>query len=257
MLAFGDDRSEGADQCWDWILSHRWNGWSLEVVTADPPRDLRPVSEKQARLHPWEPNRPRQPGNRGFDSVSHLRAEVDPRLALIDRSWDLVAIGPRGSGMLKRIHLGSTADWLLREPASPLLVARQPGPVRNVLVAADGSAHASRAIDTLARLPLLDGVDVRVLAVDDGLVDIDLAAKAALERLSRTTARVETMTRVGSPTETVIDVIDETVPDLVVMGARGEGGFRRLVLGSTTAAVAGSTDRSLLVAHAVDSVTGQ
>jgi nucleotide-binding universal stress UspA family protein len=37
---------------------------------------------------------------------------------------------------------------------------------------------------------------------------------------------------------------------LVVMGARGRGGIKRLVLGSTTAAVAGSTDRSLLVAHA-------
>jgi len=250
VLAFGDDRSAGADRCWEWIVSQRWDGWRLEVVTADLPVDLHPVEPDEARLHPWDPESPRQPIGRGFVAVEHLRAEIDPRVALIARKWDLVAVGPQAEGWLEALRLGSTADWLLREPASPLVIARQSEPVKQVLLAADGSPHAARAANTLASLPWLDGTAVRIVAIDDGRTDTENAINDASESLSATGAELETVTRRGRPTNVIIEEIEKTRPDLVVMGARGGGGIKRLVLGSTTAAVAGSTDRSLLVAHA-------
>ena len=250
VLAFGDDRSAGAGRCWEWIVSQRWDGWRLEVVTADPPADFHPVEPDEARLHPWDPENPRQPIDGGFVAVEHLRAEIDPRLALIATTWDLVAVGPHAEGWLKALRLGSTADWLLREPASPLVIARQPEPVEQVLLAADGSSHAARATNTLAILPWLEGKVVRIMAIDDGRTDTEKAVSDAAESLSATRVKVETVTRRGRPTNVIIEEIEKTRPDLVVMGARGRGGIKRLVLGSTTAAVAGSTDRSLLVAHA-------
>lgn len=250
-LAFGDDHSEAADRCWSWIVQHHWDGWSLEVVTAQPSPEMRPVPESEADLHPWQPEDPREAGDIGFTSVTHLRAEVDPRVALIAKPWELVAIGPRGAGFLKSLHMGSTADWLLREPRSPLVIARHPGPVRTILVAADGSSHAGRALDTIASLPWVGGVTVQLVAVDDGRVDAGPTLDDAASTLEGCGAVVEKVTREGDPTREIAQQIEETGPELVAMGARGRGGFRRLVVGSTTAAIAGSTDRSILVAHAL------
>lgn len=249
-LAFGDDRSAEADRCWDWITSHRWDGWRLEIVTAQAPTDMRPVSSNEAELHQWHPDEPRIPAELGFAVVEHLRAEIDPRVALIARAWDLLAIGPRGSGLLKALHLGSTADWLLRDPTSPLVIARQPGPVRSALVAADGSPHAGRALDALVALPWLDGVNVHVVAVDDGRTDTEEAIGEATDTLSVTRADVVASTVSGDPVRVILDEISTTEPDIVVMGVRGSNRIKHLVVGSTTASVAGSTDRTLLVAHA-------
>lgn len=253
VLAFGDDRSEGANTCWGWIVAHNWQGWSLEVVTAEAPADMHPVSPDQAELHPWEPDEPRQAAEAGFDSITHLRADVDPRVALISKTWELVAIGPRGSGLFKSFHLGSTADWLLREPTSPLLVAKRPDSVERVLVAADGSAHAARAIATLASLPWLASTSVRIVSVDDGKVDTEAALSTVSQTLEQSGADTETVTRQGNATRALTSEVDQWNPDLVVMGARGQSGIKRLVIGSSTAAIAGSSESSLLVAHATDS----
>lgn len=249
-LAFGDDQSARADVCWSWITSQRWDGWALEVVTAEPRADLRPVDPREAEFHPWQPESPRDAPDAGFESVVHLRAEMDPRVALIAKPWDLVAIGPKGTGMLKRLHLGSTADWLLREPTSPLVIAHRSGPARTVLFAADGSPHAQHALDCLITLPLIRNVLVRVVVVDDGRIDVEDAAGRS--ELALADAGVETVrvVRTGRPTHEILEECKESVPDLVVMGARGHGGLADLAIGSTTAAVAGSTQHSLLVAHA-------
>jgi nucleotide-binding universal stress UspA family protein len=252
VLAFGDDRSAEADRAWKWITGHRWAGWSLEIVSADPPADMHPVEAEEATLHPWEPDDPRDASGAGFDTVQHLRADVDPRVALISKPWDLIVIGPRGSGMLKSLHLGSTADWLLREPVSPLVVARQPGPVRKILVATDGSPHARRAIHTLASFPWLEDTGVTVVTVAERRVDADAALAEARETLAVTGADVETNVLEGGATHAIIEEIDDQQPDLIVMGARGHGRLRRMVVGSTAAAIAGSIDRSILVAHAVE-----
>lgn len=252
-LAFGDDNSPGADTAWEWISSQQWPGWSLEIVTADPPEDMHPVEEEESRLHPWEPDDPRDPEGAGFDSVVNLRAAIDPRLALIEKPWDLVTIGPRGSGMLKSLHLGSTADWLLRQPVSPLLLARQKEPVRKVLVATDGSPHARRAVHTLTTLPWLEGAAVHVVTVAERRFESDDALNSATDALSGSGVDlVDAVVRQGRPTHAIVDEVENVDPDLIVMGARGHGKIRRLVVGSTAAAIAGSLDRSLLVAHATE-----
>jgi nucleotide-binding universal stress UspA family protein len=251
-LAFGDDGSDGAERCWDWIASHTWVGWGLEVVTTAAPADMHPVAPEDAELHRWESDRPRDVAGLGFDSVEYLRAEVDPRVALIAREWDLVAIGPRGAGVLKALHLGSTADWLLRQPASPLLIAHRGEPVQRLMVCADGSDHALRAIQTLAALPLLARAAVTVMAVDDGRIDSRAAIDVATNLLEPSGAEIDEVIRKGRPTKVILTEIQQAQPDLVVMGARGLGGLKRLVLGSTTSAVSGSADVSLLVAHALE-----
>lgn len=249
-LAFGDDRSGQADICWAWISNHHWDGWRLEIVTSAPRPGMVPVEPEEAELHPWKPEETRDTSDLGFVTVEHLRAELDPRLALMAKPWDLLAIGPRGSGLLKSLHLGSTADWLLREPTSPLVIARDPGPVREILFAADGSRHAKRTLETLTSIPWIEDVIVRVVTVDDGHVDTQAVLAEVGEVLQPAGARVEAVTLEGSPTHAIIEEIERSDPDLVAMGVRGVRGFKRLVVGSTTAAIAGATNHTILVAHA-------
>ena len=250
ILAFGDDKSAEADICWTWIQSQNWDGWRLEVVTAEPHPDLTPVDPEEVVLHPWQPEQPRGSVGASFLQVEHLRAEIDARLALISKSWDLVAVGPRGEGLLKGLHLGSTADWLLREPSSPLVIARRPETVRSILFAADGSIHARRALETLIKMPCVKGLDIRVVTVDDGHADCEAAQEEAVAALSDAGAQVRGDIHQGRPKRSILEEIEKVRPDMVVMGARGIKGIKRLVVGYTTAAVVHSTDCTLLVAHA-------
>ena len=249
-LAFGDDHSAEADLCWSWITMQRWDGWSLEIVTAEPRADMRPLSPAEATLQRWEPESPREGGDSWFESVVYLHAEMDPRVALIAKPWDLVAIGPRGSGLLKRLHLGSASDWLLREPASPLVIARDSETVRSVLFAADGSPHAQLALDCLISLPWITGTSVHVVAVDDGHTVVEDVAGDAVRALSAAGVQTTRAVRRGRPADEILEEITQISPNLVVMGVRGHGSLKDRVLGSTTSAVASSTEHTLLVAHA-------
>lgn len=248
-LVFGDDGSACADVAWLWLVEHRWDGWSVDVVTAlDPPLGPPPSAEERTP-HEWQPPQPRRstPGA-GVGPVRHLVATGDARVVLLAPA-DLTVIGGQGRGMLASMRLGSTAEWLVHDPSSPLVVARHGRRTERVLVGSDGSAHAAVAIAALASLPWLEGVAIRVLVVDDGTVD-RAAAVGAAQALDGRGADVTVVERRGRPTPTVLDEIDAWAPDLVVLGTRGLSGWQRLRLGSTTNAVLRATDCSVLVANA-------
>jgi nucleotide-binding universal stress UspA family protein len=122
--------------------------------------------------------------------------------------------------------------------------------VDQVLFAADGSPHARRALECLVSLPWITRATVHVLSVDDGHVDVEQAAGEAEEHLADAGVGSRRIIRPGKPARVILEECDDKNPDLVVMGARGITGFKRLMIGSSTAAVAGGTDHSLLVAHA-------
>ena len=177
QLVFGDDGSAAADVVWLWINNHRWPGWRISVVTAAKPPLGAPVGTERSTAHPWEPPTPRRLLCTSDDvEVEHLMAEADPRLVL-DSFTDagLMAIGPRGAGLLKQLGLGSTAEWLIsaHRPLAPLAVIRSARPTRSVLLCVDGSLHARRATRTLARMPWITDTHVTVLGVADGSPGIE------------------------------------------------------------------------------------
>jgi nucleotide-binding universal stress UspA family protein len=255
-LAFGDDRSPAADHCWRWIDAHRWDRWRLEVITAEPPPFGPPLSPEETELHPWEPPAARVPSaGAGFVDAVHLTAKLDPRIAL-SRPVDLLAIGPRGPGLLKALHLGSTAEWLLQQPPAPLVVTRSEGPVATVLVCHDGSPHADAAAAAFARFPWAGDVSVTVLVVDDGRTDVEAAREMAETTLAGIAADVETVKVKGSPTGEILDEVERRSADLLVLGTRGLTGLSRMTVGSTAAAISRSATCSVLAAHADESAFG-
>lgn len=255
-LVFGDDGSPHADVVWSWIAHHDWPGWRVSVVTALPSDG--PPDPERAEPRPWTPPSPREPFAEGVP-VEHLAAEADPRLVLDGcRDAALVAIGPRGRGGLKHLHLGSTAEWMVsaHRPLTPVVVVRSDRRTERVLLCVDGSDHARRATEALAALPWVAGCRVVVLGVSGGGVETEPAVEEAAAALEATGARVERRVREAiSQTATfdvrsvVHDEIDELAPELVVLGTRGRGGLKRLLLGSLAASVVRHAPCSVLVAH--------
>jgi nucleotide-binding universal stress UspA family protein len=247
LLTFGDDASPYADVAWLFVTTQKWPEWAAELITVEPNETLEPAPEHEAKLHEWKPPHERSAANSGLAKLFFLHATGDPRLVL-SRPSDLLVIGPRGPGLLKALHLGSTADWLLRRPESPLLIAKRGATVSSALVCTDGSPHAERAIRVLAELPWVREVDVTVLIVQTYEVDVQKATEAAMALLKPSAKSVMVHIESGNPTTAIMHQLNNNPVDLVVLGTRGLTGLRHLELGSTASAVAHAATCSVLVA---------
>jgi nucleotide-binding universal stress UspA family protein len=193
----------------------------------------------------------------------------DPAQALLEKAdaWkaDLIVVGSRGWTWLGRALLGSTAEKILAHAkanvrlAAPLPDDRS-GPPR-LLLAVDGSRDADSALEEILRREWPAGAHVRLLAAEESLPWADAMAEAgedapwreaapgswaAMERYlaaaeSRLQARgltAEHAILAGDPRKVILAQAETLRVDCIFMGRRGASGFRRLLLGSVSGAVA-------------------
>jgi len=250
-LVLGDDGSAAADVAWLWVNSHRWPGWEVEVVTTtEPPLPLT-QSEHQAPVE-WTPTWGREVFKEAeLASVKFLTAEGDARVLLGDRTdADLIVVGAHERSHLKALWVGSTTEWLLHHPPSPLAVVRSGGVVKKVVFATDGSAHSQRAIEAFAALPWSTATEVTVVCVEDGHVDTAaaIASASAVLDAAKVPSTVEQIK--GKAKKVIPELLNDRHPDLVVLGTRGLTGWKRMRFGSTAAAVVHTTHGSALFACA-------
>jgi nucleotide-binding universal stress UspA family protein len=185
----------------------------------------------------------------------------------------LLVLGARGTGYLRHLVLGSTAERLLRRSARPLLVVRQTPhePYRRVLVAVDFSAWSAASV-ALARAVAPDATlllasvfqvpfeeKLRFAGVDEttiaqyrrqGRVETtqrlhDLAAAAGLGA-----AQWEPCVMEGDPSLCLVQAEQERDCDLVVLGKHGVSAAVDLLLGSTTKHVLAEGQADVLVSTA-------
>jgi nucleotide-binding universal stress UspA family protein len=245
-LVFGDDGKNSSDRAWRWLTAHAWPGWSIEVVTADT--DASHIEwGAPVRPEPWTPPWSRDSSGLDAGQIRFLTAASDARALLADADADLMVVGIKAAGQLSAALTGSTTEWLLHHPPSPLAVIRRTDPVARVLVCVDGSSHAVRALKAFVSLPLSASSVVTVLAVDDGRTDPS-ATDDAMPVLHGRVAEVTVAHASGTPTNEILRTIESTRADLVVLGTRGLTGWKRLRLGSTASAVVRSTKSDSLVA---------
>jgi nucleotide-binding universal stress UspA family protein len=189
--------------------------------------------------------------------VHRVVAEGAAAGALLDagRDADLLVVGTRGRGGFTGLLLGSVAQQCATHAECPVVVVREsasvPERVRRIVVGIDGSdgaAHALRwAIEESARW---DGCEVdAVMAwgfLDQHHVEGDefephYGSEQATAALRAYVERAVGADRAGAvslrpvndfPARGLIEAAGEA--DLLVVGARGLGGFRSLLLGSVS-----------------------
>lgn len=249
-LVFGDDASPAADLAWLWINSHEWADWQLEVVTAQQP-ELANVGAQREDVRVVARSGGRRPfRGSSFGSVELVSVAQDPRIAL-SRPADLLVIGPRGPGLAKTLHLGSTAEWLMSKPPSPMVIVRHGRRTEQVVVCHDGSAHAQAAAEAVAAMPWVRGTAVTVVSVEDGSTSTEAAIRMSTAVLEAAGAVVDHRvlpSDAGNVVDALRGYLDHHPVDLVALGTRGLTGLKRVVVGSTAAAIAHRSDHTVLLA---------
>ena len=177
------------------------------------------------------------------------------------RGFNLLSIGSRGLDALDRFMLGSTSNHAIHHASCSVLVVKQePRPVRQIVLAIDGSPASDKAVRFLLRQfnPAPDGpgrepVMVIVAHVIPYLRYPELreAGKAVVQRYADKVEKVgfqvgEAM-RLGKPADEVLTVAKEHKADVIVTGAKGLGTFGRLLLGSVSTRVVQHAPCSVLV----------
>lgn len=149
---------------------------------------------------------------------------------------------------------------------------------RRILVAVDGSSHADRALDEAVDLARVSDAALTVMTVvpDPSAwilgagygvpVDVnefsDQIEREYTTMLRTTVERVPdnmpitTVVKRGSAGPAILDQVDEGDHDLVIMGSRGRGELRSLVLGSVSHRVLQAGAVPVLVVHARENTTG-
>jgi nucleotide-binding universal stress UspA family protein len=167
----------------------------------------------------------------------------------------MLVVGSRGLGGFRGLRLGSVSRQLCEHAPRPVTVVRrgvEASPVlRSILVGADGSDDAARAMGFAGRLATDVGADLVVVNAtgsrdgqrppsDEGTVDLE-TRRAWVEEWCAPLRDADVPYRIevvrGDPRSALLDVTRETSADLVVVGSRGRGPIRQLVLGSVAASL--------------------
>ena len=193
---------------------------------------------------------------------------------------DLVVLGTRGLGGFKRAVLGSVSSGVAAHAPCATLVVRGSknkggaglAPKR-ILVAVDGSQNAQGALEVAVDMAKRMNAELRVAHVvyiptlfwsmgvpgsevpsqqieeDAEEVGRKLLAKAVkfAEDGGVASPKDELLTDLVSPAQGIVQLGERDGADLIVVGTRGNGGFKKLLLGSVANSVLHYADCSVLV----------
>ncbi|HET9844182.1 MAG TPA: universal stress protein [Nitrospira sp.] len=177
---------------------------------------------------------------------------------------DLLVVGTRGKAGLAHVLLGSTAERVIRSAPCPVLAVhalRDDVPteedisIKRILVPTDLSDCSLDALEYAAVVakqsqasvellhvlePVYYGIDFTFEHADDREKKRKRIAQA-LEDLSASLSKAgiitKTCIRGGMPPDTILEYVQTSASDLIVMGTHGRRGLSHLVAGSVTEAV--------------------
>ncbi|WP_021592363.1 MULTISPECIES: universal stress protein [Actinomadura] len=278
-VVVGYDGSTGGEQALAWAADEaRTRGLALTVLhvwdvyvggpVAMPVVDLRALAEETL--------------NTGVEHVRKAapelsvrgvlaRGQAAARLIEAGDGADLIVLGPRGLGGFVGLVLGSVGAQVAAHAPCPVVIVRGepvPPPEQGdgrVVVGVDGSPASREALAMAFTEADAHGWDVRAVVaweevpvreipplVDEaGMRD---AARAHLARLMIPARELHPEVKVqidivpGPPRDVLMNAADEA--RLLVVGSRGLGGFRGLLLGSVSHALVHHAPCPVAVVHA-------
>jgi len=261
-IIVGIDASEGSAAALRWAVEEgALHGWNVRAVMVWAWADQRHLDDT------FDPGYDQATADKvleeavlqavGEDASANVeRVAVDgyPTRVLLEEADDarLLVVGARGGGPLTALLLGSISDQCLHHATSPVaIVHERPETERKgrIVVGVDGSERAQGALEwaiaeARRRGAVLEVVHAWQLPVNTGMYAGTPIYPSAAEQLARRvlTAAVDQEDTGGvrldahldcAPTSRALLAAAEGA-DLVVVGSRGLGGFKGLLLGSVS-----------------------
>jgi nucleotide-binding universal stress UspA family protein len=191
-----------------------------------------------------------------------------------DHDIDLVVMGTHGRRGVDRMLFGSVTEEVVRTVPCPTLTVRADADaapdraLRRLLVPIDFSDASGVAIDHAKEMALTYNAEIDLLHVVNeptfpAAYGDDLPPFPTQEVVERVEAQLSTMAhndigsahvqvavRTGPPAKGILDHIDETDCDLVVIASHGRTGLDRMLLGSVTERVLRQSSTPVFVVKA-------
>ena len=176
--------------------------------------------------------------NVGMVKVHLRKGDILEAVRQAEPDLRAIVIGKRGEGAdFATGHLGSNLERIVRASQVPVFVAsRAFRPIGTVLVAYDGSPSANKAIDSMSKSAVFEGLRITLLHVGSA-AQIGTRLDDAVARLAAAGLAADARIVDGEPDEALRAIVEAEGHDLLVMGAYGHSRIRSLIIGSTTTAM--------------------
>jgi nucleotide-binding universal stress UspA family protein len=182
----------------------------------------------------------------------------------MEASSDLIILGARLITGWKRLMLGNVTNAVAAHITQPVLVVKQETPPtgetlqwQRVLVATGGSPWSDAAVDHALLLAKTLQFEVCLLHVEPKrrwfATDMHVQAKGeqilavAEARAALAGVSYEAHVTRGNVPEAILETAHAKVCDVIILGARGISGLKRLMLGNITNAVAAKASVPVLI----------
>jgi len=197
--------------------------------------------------------------------------------AIEDNNYDLIILGSHGKKGIKK-WLGSVSRKIVTKSTIPSFVGKIPvnkniitlKPLKNILIATDGSSHSYNAIKTLINNFSLNNCCIIILTVRPGPESLPLEitmdnewlensltkqkeiaeeileeTKNYLNKKNINLCKIESLE--GDPAEVILKYTENNEIDLILMGSHGRKGLSEMLLGSTSKRVLDNSNISVLL----------
>jgi len=173
----------------------------------------------------------------------------------VEKKADMIIIGRRGRSGIMKVLMGSVAAKVIGHAPCKVLVVPRAARIegRNILVATDGSAHSiAAAAEAIGIAKRCGGA---IIAVSTTHVEGDFEeAKANVDSVVAMAQKegipVEALTPTGRSHDVIVETAGGRGVDLIVMGAYGKSGLKKILMGSSTEKVIGHANCAVLVVRA-------
>ncbi len=156
--------------------------------------------------------------------------ELESTARLVTMGEHHRAAGPR------KLHLDHRVESVIRTVQRPVLVVTtdQFNAPTEFVVAYDGSPTARRAVEAVARSPLLRGMPGLLVTAGQPTDAVMLALEEARALLATAGFSAGTQVVPGEPEEALPALLQARAQPLLVLGAYGHSRIRQFIVGSTT-----------------------
>lgn len=179
---------------------------------------------------------------------------------------DLIAVGSHGWSWMGRTFLGSTAEKVMAHAKADVRLCHPrtgvPDAPPRILAAVDGSRDSRHAVDMIAKRFWPVGTRIRLVAANETFAWVQAMAKAEAgaygeeaigpgrwpwmerhladqtDRLKAIGLEAEAAILPGEPRHVLLSEAESFRADCIFLGRRGVTGFKRLLLGSVSGAIA-------------------